>query len=155
MEGLWEFATSTTSQVVATLVIAGLGYLVWRNVDTYRQLCREACTTLTTYAPFIANLSLELPEKGRVAREEAERDLRKVADSLTNADSPPKWLTSLLGLPPLADVREAGKVIRRLSNNLFLPHNPQPADQSANEPLNREDRDQARRLLRCRVDRSV
>lgn len=151
---LGEFASSTASQVAAALVIAGLAYLLWRNVDSYQQLRREACTALTMHAPLIVNLSLELSEEGRIVRLEASRDLRAIADRLTNADAPPSWVTRVLGLPSPTDVRQAGRVIRRLSNNLFLPHDPQPADLDAHEPLNREDREEARRLLRCRSEHS-
>ena len=155
---LYDLAVAIVGQVAAT-AIAAVGLLaLWRLggdfVADYRRLCREACTALTTHAPSIVNLSLgEIPAKGVAARDAAEEALRSIADRLANTECPPVWLTRLLALPLPDNVREAGRIIRRLSGSLTLPPGAEPIDKDVEEKRNRADREQARSLLGCPNER--
>jgi hypothetical protein len=87
----------------------------------------------------------------RAWRTKAGEELRGIADRLTNEDFPPAWLVKALKLPAPDDLREAGKLIRRLSNNLFAERE----GRREQEKLNTQDRDEARRLLGCPVEREA
>ncbi|HZR81501.1 MAG TPA: hypothetical protein VFD92_10435 [Candidatus Binatia bacterium] len=155
--GLWDVIGRLSGPVVLAIVFA-LGALVFYRlgagfVADYRRLRVDACTLLTTHAPLFTNLEMQPTAEEIALRRAASDELRRIADRLTNADCPPQWLTRLLAVPSPSDFWEAGRTIRGLSNALFLPHNPTVASKDANEQQNRESRDEARRLLRCRPQR--
>lgn len=155
-----DFLVALTAQLTAAAVLGVAALWLWRLggqfVGDYRRLCRKACETITTHSPSIANLGYlgTPPPAGVAARERASKELRRIGDRLTNTECPPSWLTRALGLPAPDDVFRAGEIMRGLSNRLDLPAGEVTAGhKDALETANRQQRDEARRLLGCKAQR--